>query len=42
LAGTRYQILNSFLLNINGESVHVNGQQFTWKKKKIHTHLIYE
>ena len=41
LAEARYQRLNSFLRSIIGESVHVNRQQFTWKKK-LHIHLIYE
>ena len=37
LSATQYQRLNSFLLNTNAESVHVKGQQFTWKKKSIRT-----
>ena len=35
LAEARCQRLNSFLRSINGEMVHVNGQQFTWKRNCI-------
>ena len=41
LPNSKYQRLNNFIATINAESIQVNGNLFTWKKR-IDTNLIYE